>query len=97
LPNEVRRLEEAGVLGEQARQALGYKQVLEHLAGSGNLDDAFEQTKILTRRFAKAQRTWLKRFNAHWLAAGTESSSQLAEKAALYIKSVLDKRQSTSN
>jgi tRNA dimethylallyltransferase len=62
LPDEVRRLEAAGVLGPQAREALGYKQVLAHFAGACTLDDAFEQTKILTRRFAKTQRTWLKRF-----------------------------------
>ena len=62
LPDEVRRLEAADQLGPQAREALGYKQVLEHMAGQCTLDDAFERTKILTRRFAKTQRTWLKRF-----------------------------------
>jgi len=70
LPDEVRRLEGAGLLGVQAREALGYKQVLDHLRGECSLDDAFEKTKILTRRFAKSQRTWLKRYRGVlWLPA----------------------------
>lgn len=68
LPDETRRLESAGMLGAQAREALGYKQVLDHLAGRCSLDEAFEQTKIQTRRFAKHQRTWMRRFRGvNWL------------------------------
>jgi len=68
LPEEVARLEEAGWLGEQARQALGYKQVLAHLAGRMSRTEALEQTKIQTRRFAKQQRTWMRRFRGvHWI------------------------------
>jgi tRNA dimethylallyltransferase len=75
LPDEVRRLEAAGLLGPQARQALGYKQVCEHLAGGLTLDGAFEKTKILTRRFAKSQRTWLKRYRGvAWLAPAEEGA-----------------------
>jgi len=52
-------------LGEQAREALGYKQLCEYLdlgqAGAGALEDAVERIKIETRRFAKNQRTWLRR------------------------------------
>ncbi len=72
LPDEVRRLEAAGLLGVQAREALGYKQVLAWLDGrDGRLQseaDAMEATKIATRRFAKQQRTWMRRFRGvHWL------------------------------
>jgi len=89
LPDETARLESANLLGFQARKALGYQQVLEHLADPKNisLDDAFEQTKILTRRFAKTQRTWLKRFrNVHWLQAATMSADQLADAAIGIVK-----------
>lgn len=44
-----------------AREALGYKQLIAHLEGRCSLDEAVEQTKIETRRFAKNQRTWLRR------------------------------------
>lgn len=68
LVTETRHLHDAGSLGPQACKALGYQQVLEHLAGQCSLDDAFERTKILTRRYAKTQRSWLKRFrNVKWL------------------------------
>lgn len=77
LPQEVRRLEEAGMLGLQAREALGYKQVLAAQAGRCTLDDAYEKTKILTRRFAKNQRTWHKRFqNVHWINAEDGDAQQ---------------------
>jgi len=49
----------------QAREALGYKQILAHLAGHERLDDAVERIKIETRQFAKSQRTWLKRLQTH--------------------------------
>lgn len=80
---EVARLRAAGcfepvrVDGEatapnQAREALGYKQLLAWMEGTdekiNSLDEAFEKTKVLTRRFAKQQRTWLKRFvGTHWI------------------------------
>ncbi|MEZ6189974.1 MAG: tRNA dimethylallyltransferase [Phycisphaerales bacterium] len=69
LPDETRRLHGAGLLGEQAREALGYKQVLEHLTGGHTLDEAFERTKVLTRRFAKQQRTPATAIPAGQLAA----------------------------
>ena len=73
LPDEVRRLDALGRLGppdSQARAALGYKQVLAALHGRCSMSEAMEQTKIQTRRFAKQQRTWLRRFRGvHWLPA----------------------------
>lgn len=70
---ETKRLEDAGLLGAQAREALGTKQVLAHLRGELSADEAFERVKIETRRFAKAQRTWLKRYRGmHWIDADAE-------------------------
>lgn len=70
---EVGTLAGNGSLGRQAREALGYKQLLAHLNGECSLEDAIEQIKIRTRRFAKQQRTWLRRFRplgqSRWLAA----------------------------
>ncbi len=82
LPAETARLESLNLLGPQARKALGYQQVLEHLHNPRqvSLDDAMEQTKILTRRFAKTQRTWLKRFRGvHWFDAANVSVGEIAE------------------
>lgn len=86
LVEEVRALDAAGRLGPQAREALGYKQVLAHLRGEFELADAIEQTKIRTRRFAKQQRTWLRRFRAdpraRWiLLTGEETPQEIASTA----------------
>lgn len=83
LVSETRRLRDAGLLGPQAREALGTKQVLEHLAGRLTRAEALERVKIETRRFAKAQRTWLKRYRGvHWLDASVLDESQRVEAAA---------------
>ncbi len=72
LVEEVRALRTSG-LGRQAREAVGYDEVLRHLDGALTLEDAFEQTKIRTRRYGKQQRTWLRRFrglpNSVWIDA----------------------------
>ncbi|MFA7238291.1 MAG: tRNA dimethylallyltransferase, partial [Phycisphaeraceae bacterium] len=84
LVSETRRLHDAGLLGVQAAKALGYQQVLAALAGQLTMDEAFEKTKIETRRFAKAQRTWLKRYRGvHWLPAAELSAENLADAAAV--------------
>ena len=77
LVDECRRLLATGVLqsDQQAAQALGYKQIIEHFEGRMTLDEAFERTKILTRRFAKQQRTWLRRFRGvRWLTPRATAS-----------------------
>ncbi len=89
LVDEVRRLHMAGALGRNAREGLGYKQIIDHLEGRCSLDDAIEQIKIRTRRFAKQQRTWLRRFRNHqpstWLDATDQSTQTLADKALAAI------------
>ena len=63
LVDEVTRLlDEDEPLSETARKAVGYAEIIEHLAGRVTLADAVEMIKISTRRLAKAQRTWFKRF-----------------------------------
>jgi tRNA dimethylallyltransferase len=44
-----------------AMQALGYRQVVEHLNGVRPLDETVELVKIRTRQFAKRQMTWFRR------------------------------------
>lgn len=77
----------------QARQALGYKQLLAWLEGTDSaitsLDDAFEKTKVLTRRFAKQQRTWLKRFtHIHWINGEASLSHTRSAQALDWIESI---------
>ncbi len=60
LVDEVRGL--VGRLSPEAGQAVGYKEVLDHLAGSIDLEMAIEQVKRHSRHLAKHQTTWYKRF-----------------------------------
>lgn len=60
LVDEVRQLTEGGNrLGRTASQAVGYREILEHLEGAP-LDLAVRKIKTRTRRFAKRQGTWFR-------------------------------------
>jgi tRNA dimethylallyltransferase len=48
-------------LSRTARQALGYKELLAHLAGELSLDEAVDLAVRRTRRFARRQRAWFRR------------------------------------
>ncbi len=62
LVQEVRALAAAGSLSRTARQAIGYKEVLDHLDGrEPSLDAALEAAVARTRRFARRQRMWFRR------------------------------------
>lgn len=60
LLDEVRRLAR-GPLSRTARQALGYKELLDHLAGRCSFDDALGLARLRTRRFARRQQRWFRR------------------------------------
>lgn len=70
LEDEVRRLYADGYLpeGSTAAQAIGYKEFLAYLAGKMTLDEAAENLRTATRRYAKRQLTWFRRDpDTHWL------------------------------
>ena len=94
LVDEVKQLAEGVGLSRQAAEALGYRQILDHLSGKLSLDEAIEQIKIRTRRFAKQQRTWLRRFRSHpnsiWIDADELSMQELMNKALTAIASTSD-------
>jgi tRNA dimethylallyltransferase len=58
LVEECRALADRGPLSVTARQAIGYAEVLDHLAGRCTLAEAVERTVARTRRFAARQRRW---------------------------------------
>ena len=47
-------------LSRTASQAVGYREVLEHLHGERDLPDTIEIVKLRTRQFAKRQLTWFR-------------------------------------
>jgi tRNA dimethylallyltransferase len=57
--DEVRALH--GRMSRTARQALGYKELLAHLAGDCTLEEAVAAAVSRTREFARRQRAWFRR------------------------------------
>lgn len=61
LVDEVRQLLDTyGTLSRTAGQAVGYREVTEHLGGLHGLDMTIERMKTRTRQFAKRQETWFR-------------------------------------
>ncbi len=58
--DEVTQLATAPI-GRTAAQALGYRELLDHLRGRSSLDEAVGQTVIRTRQFAARQIRWFRR------------------------------------
>ncbi|MEX0977643.1 MAG: tRNA (adenosine(37)-N6)-dimethylallyltransferase MiaA [Pirellulales bacterium] len=46
--------------GRTASQAVGYREVIEHLGGARDLGETIELVKLRTRQFAKRQMTWFR-------------------------------------
>ncbi|MGX5680665.1 tRNA (adenosine(37)-N6)-dimethylallyltransferase MiaA [Schumannella luteola] len=66
LLDEVRRLRDHG-LGVTASRAIGYAQALAELDGELTGEEAMEQTAALTRRYARRQVSWFRRYaDAAW-------------------------------
>jgi len=63
LEEEVRRLLEKGIDPQKhtSMQAIGYKETVRAIAGECSLEQAVEDIKRETRRYAKRQLTWLRR------------------------------------
>ena len=83
LVEEVRGLTSDGkTLGRSATQAVGYREVLEHLAGDFDLPTTVERIQARTRRFAKRQGTWYRSLSECRFidAADDETAESIADR-----------------
>ena len=79
LVDEVRAL--ADRLSPEAAQAVGYKELLAHFAGDGDLAQARDRIAQASRHLAKHQATWYRRFHdITWLAG---DAPDLVERAVM--------------
>ena len=63
-----------------ALQALGYRQVVEHLDGERGLAETIELVKIRTRQFAKRQLTWFRRqMHLEWITLSPAFSCEVVK------------------
>jgi tRNA dimethylallyltransferase len=82
---ETQALIEAGLGNNRtALQALGYRQVVEHLQGLRSLDHTIDLVKTRTRQFAKRQTTWFRRqMSVAWIQVPPHDSDSLVEEEIL--------------
>jgi tRNA dimethylallyltransferase len=66
---------------QTAMQALGYRQIVEHLRGERSLPETIELVKIRTRQFAKRQMTWFRRqLRLNWINLEPQGSAEAVAK-----------------
>lgn len=85
LVEEVRTLiSDGNALGRSAHQAVGYREVLEHLAGEHDLPKTIELIQARTRRFAKRQGTWFRNLSeCRFIEVGIDDTAkEIAERIA---------------
>lgn len=76
-----------------AMQAIGYRQVVEHLQGEHSLPETVELVKIKTRQYAKRQLTWFRRHAAaKWveIPAGTQAKELVRNILTADHKGIVD-------
>lgn len=73
--------------GVTAPQAIGYKEIVAALDGKISIDEAIEQIKCATRRYAKRQRTW---FRKDARIAWVDADSGNADEIATYAQQIID-------
>ena len=69
--------------GVTARRAIGYAQALAQLSGELNEPDAIARTQALTRRYARRQVSWFRRYpGVQWITADADTVAALARRLA---------------
>ncbi len=77
LIEEVRALlARSGGWSRNARQAIGYKEFVDHLEGRGSIEDATNQVLVRSRQFGRRQRAWFRREDRiTWFDSGPKSET----------------------
>ena len=80
LVDEVRNLVKKYPARTHAFEAIGYREIINHLQGELSLEKAVELTKGNTWRYAKRQMTWFRKDkNIHWISNQREAESPVRE------------------
>ena len=58
-------------------KTIGYKELFNHFEGTLSLDDAIKEIKKNTRRFAKKQMTWFKKYDNAFRFSSTKPASEV--------------------
>lgn len=73
-------------LNDPGLNTVGYKEAIAHLSGELSYDQMVKDMKTQTRRYAKRQLTWFKRWDfIHWLDMDNLSTKKAQEKIAQHL------------
>jgi tRNA dimethylallyltransferase len=87
LLDEVTRLATTTNLSREARQALGYKELLAHLDGLISLDEAVAEIVLHTRQFAVRQERWFRRDpRIDWVMVHEDPVAEVAPKVCALLR-----------
>lgn len=92
LIEEVKGLLEKGYTKDMiSMQGIGYKEIIKYFDGEYTLDEAIEIIKRDSRRYAKRQLTWFRRYeDAKWFEIDKfNSSEELKDAVVSYVKEML--------
>lgn len=91
LAQEVRQLQQEGRLAGTAAQAIGYKEMLDYLAGRVPLEQAAELIRQKSRNYAKRQLTWFRRKEEiRWITYNRpEMAGAILQEATEYLQKTL--------
>ena len=68
-------------------QAIGYAEVIEHLAGRMSLDEAVARTVKRTRALARRQLAWFRRDpRIRWFRAGPDGAGGIVDELTEYLR-----------
>ncbi|MED9948517.1 MAG: tRNA (adenosine(37)-N6)-dimethylallyltransferase MiaA [Peptacetobacter hiranonis] len=92
LIEEVKGLLEKGYTKDMiSMQGIGYKEIIKYFDGEYTLDEAIEIIKRDSRRYAKRQLTWFRRYeDAKWFGINKfDSAEELKDAVVSYVKEML--------
>jgi len=94
LVDEVKSILDMGYTANlNALQTVGYREIIEYLEGKITLDKAVELIKRNSRRYAKRQITWFRRWNnVNWLNLDTLSKDQVIQIVIEHLNTVAANR-----
>lgn len=89
LIEEVKKLADEGFASVQSMQAIGYKEILPYINGECSKEEATENLKQNSRRFAKRQLTWFRnKMDIEWFDM-TEEREEKVQEIIAYLEGKL--------
>lgn len=90
LLEEVEHLYQTGLRDCQSIQAIGYKELYEYLDGRVSIEEAVEQLKQNSRRYAKRQLTWFRnKMNIQWFGMDQGTYEKKVDEISAFIEGKL--------